>query len=302
MAKDHYVPRFYLRNFAPWGKQNQIYIYRRGLAPESVEIGSVACEEDYYEDKVDKTLSKHEAQSAPIIKKLLEATKVDLSDKGRKRLSAFIGTLANRTPSSQERLHKGHSLFTGSLEEFFADKEDFFRSERGHGFSGTDEEMEARRLALLENAKESYIRHNPKKTEPGLIETALELAEDTEGVIEGRQWHLLESTTSRVFVTSDNPVVLTRPEDEALWSSIGLRPGSVLLPLSPTRCVLIDDAKRSEALIKVNREKVDAINNYIIAYAHNALFANLYSKSVAQAFDRTEFGRNSDLHRQARLD
>jgi Protein of unknown function (DUF4238) len=231
MAKDHYVPQFYLRSFSPWGKQNQIYLYRRGLAPELVGIGSVACDEDYYEDKVDKTLSKHEMQSAPIIKKLLDAPKVDLNEKERKRLSAFIGTLANRTPNSQERLHKGHSFFRGSLEEFFADKEDFFRSEKGHGFSGTDEELEAKRLALLEGAKESYLTYNPTKTDVNLTETALELADDTQGVIEGRQWHLLESTTSRVFVTSDNPVVLTRPRYEPLWSAIGIKQGSVLLPL-----------------------------------------------------------------------
>jgi len=297
MAKDHYVPRFYLRNFSPWGKQNQIYAYRRGQAPELVGISSVACDEDYYEDKVDKTLSKHETQSAPIIKKLLDAAKVDLSEKERKRLSAFVGTLANRTPNSQERLYKGHSVVAGSLEEFFADKEDFFQSQRSHGFSGTDEELEVIRLGLLEGAKDSYIKHNPTKTDSGLIETALELSEDTEGVIEGRQWHLLESTTSRVFVTSDNPVVLTRPEAKALWSSIGLRPGSVLLPLSPARCVLMDDARSGDALVRIGREKADAINIYIIAYAHSAVFANLHSKTIAAAFDRTMFGKNTDLPR-----
>ncbi len=154
-------------------------------------ISTVACDEDYYEDKVDKTLSKHEKQSAPIIKGLLDAPKVDLSDKERKRLSAFVGTLANRTPNTQERLYKGHSFFTGSLEEFFADKEDFFRSERSHGFAGTDDELEATRLGLLESAKQRYLERNPTKTDAGLTETALELAEGTEGVIEGRQWHLL---------------------------------------------------------------------------------------------------------------
>jgi hypothetical protein len=46
-------------------KQNQIYVYRRGQAPELAGISSVACDEDYYEDKVDKTLSKHEKQAAP---------------------------------------------------------------------------------------------------------------------------------------------------------------------------------------------------------------------------------------------
>lgn len=302
MAKDHYVPQFYLRNFSPWGKQNQIYLYRRGLAPELVGISSVACDEDYYEDKVDKTLSKHETQSAPIIKKLLEAPRVELSEKERKRLSAFVGTLANRTPNSQERLYKGHSFFTGSLEEFFADKEDFFRSERGHGFSGTDEELEAKRLALLEGAKESYPTYNPTKTDAGLTETALELAKGTEGVIEGRQWQLLESTTSRVFVTSDNPVVLTRPGYEALWRAIGIRQGSVLLPLSPTRCLLIDDAKRGDALVRISREKADAINNYVISYAHHAVCSNLYSKTTTAAFDRTVFGKNTDLPRPTKLD
>ena len=173
MAKDHYVPRFYLRNFSPWGKQNQIYLYRRGLAPELVGISSVACDEDYYDDKVDKTLSKHETQSAPIIKKLLDAAKVNLSEKERKRLSAFVGTLANRTPNSQERLYKRHSVIAGSLEEFFADKEDFFQSQRNHGFSGTDEELEVIRLGLLEGAKDSYIKLNLTKTDSRLIETAL---------------------------------------------------------------------------------------------------------------------------------
>ena len=49
MAKDHYVPQFYLKNFSPWGKRNQIYVYRRGLVPELVGIKTVACDEDYYE-------------------------------------------------------------------------------------------------------------------------------------------------------------------------------------------------------------------------------------------------------------
>jgi uncharacterized protein DUF4238 len=295
MAKDHYVPQFYLRNFSPWGKQNQIYLYRRGLAPKLVGISSVACDEDYYGDRVDKTLSNHEKQSAPIIKKLLDAPKVDLSEKERNRLSAFVGTLANRTPNSQERLHKQHSFVTGSLEEFFADKEDFFRSQRNLGFTGTDEELETIRLGYLASTKQNYLRHDPTRTDSQLIEAALELAKDTEGVIEGREWHLLESATSRAFVTSDNPVVLTRPENEDLWRAVGLNPGSVLLPVSPKRCLLIDDAKRGNALIPISREMVDAISNYVIGYAHQAVFANLSSKTIAAAFDRTGLGENTDV-------
>src|SRR5882724_11520862 len=79
MAIDHYVPQFYLRNFSPSGKQGQIYLYRRGVPPELAGIRNVASDEDYYKDKVDKTLKKQERESAPIIQKLLNASKIELT-------------------------------------------------------------------------------------------------------------------------------------------------------------------------------------------------------------------------------
>ncbi len=171
----------------------------------------------------------------------------------------------------------------------------FFRSERAKGYSGTDEELEVIRLDYLESARQSYLRYEPRKTDDGLIETALEIAADTETVIERRQWHLLETVTSRVFVTSENPVLLTRPENEVLWCAVGLRPGSVLLPLSPSRCLLIDDFDYGNKPLNIAREKKDQINALIIASAHEAVFANLVSKDIAVAFDGTMFGENTNI-------
>lgn len=76
----------------------------------------------------------------------------------------------------------------------------------------------------------------------------------------------------------------------------------MLLTLSPTRCLLIDDAKHSNVLVGISRETADAINNYIIAHAHSAVFASLQSKTIAAAFDRTVFGENTDLPRPTKLD
>src|SRR5207253_5623599 len=141
--------------------------------------------------------------------------------------------LGNRTPSTQEKLHTQHSFFVGSLEDFFCDKEDFIQSQRALGYSGTDEELESIRLGLVEGSKASYLVREPSKSDASLIEIALDMAKDTAAIIEGRNWRLLESTTSRVFVTSDNPMLISRPEFESCWRVIGLRPRSVLLPLSP---------------------------------------------------------------------
>ena len=295
MAKDHYVPQFYLRNFSPSQSRNQIYRYRKTEGPQLLAINSVACEVGYYPSRIDKILSRQEKESAQTIKKLLDSPRVDVTTKERTRLAAFIGTLGNRTPKTQERLHNQHSIVVESLEDYLSDKEEFYRSERAHGFSGTEDELEAVRLGLLESAKQNFLQHDPRKTHEGLIETALELAEDTEAVIEGRNWRLLESTTSRVFVTSDNPVVLIRHEAESFWQPIGLRRGSVLLPLSPKRCLLIDDDRRGDTIIPVDREKADRINQLVIVNAQEAVFANLSSKTLASAFESIRIAFATDI-------
>ena len=45
---------------------------------------------------------------------------------------------------------------------------------------------------------------------------------------------------------------------------------------------------------KTKREKVLEINEYIIAGAHTAVFANLRSQDIAKSFDRTVCGENTD--------
>jgi hypothetical protein len=285
MANDHYVPQFYLKNFSPWREPKQIYVYRRGVLPQILAIRSVASEEDYYADDVDKSLTKQETESAQIIKKLLTGKPSKLSVDERRRLCSFVGTLANRTPSSQRRLHKGHSMVAGSFEEYCTDKEMFFHYEKAKGYGRTDEELEQLRLSCIEGAKESYIDHQPAKADDRLMGVALELAENTATTLGDREWHILESTTSRVFVTSDNPVILTRAENKSLQLVIGLSDGSVLLPLSPARCLLMDDKKGRE-VISINREKVDQINYHTIGNANVAVFANILSKYIAEAVDR----------------
>jgi hypothetical protein len=51
MAKDHYIPQFYLRNFEIPGRTGWVYSYRRGMKPLPKAIRSIACEEDYYDFK-----------------------------------------------------------------------------------------------------------------------------------------------------------------------------------------------------------------------------------------------------------
>jgi hypothetical protein len=278
MANDHFVPDFYLRQFSPNSQPGLIYVYRKDCAPELASVKKIACAADYYAKHVDRKLSNSEKSSADILKRLNTESPPHFSSEDRRRLALFIGLLANRTPRSQKRLHSDHSSVATSFEEYCSDREFFFHSGKQTGYLGTDEELELLRLACIEGAKESHIPFQPNKSNDDLMEIAFELAQDTANILHGRQWHILESTTSRVFVTCDNPVVIVRPDNQS--EHTGLRNGSVLLPLSPVRALLIDEV-RGNSVFEVKRQDVDRINNYVIGNAYMEVYSNLHSKDIA---------------------
>jgi hypothetical protein len=113
MAKDHFVPRFYLRNFQIPAEPGRIFQYQRKKNPEAVEIKGIAQEEDYYDlkadapqvkkDLVDRLLGKAEKSSAGVLQKLLEAANIKLTSNERGYLAWFIALLAARTPFQRNR-------------------------------------------------------------------------------------------------------------------------------------------------------------------------------------------------------
>ncbi len=305
MANDHYVPQFYLKNFSPSGKKGRIYLYRRKLPPKLAGIKSVASDEDYYTMKadiqgvdkkqVDKFFQQMENASKPIVTKLLTASKMELSSDDREMLSMFVAFLANRTPLTQERLRKMHAAIATGFASHGADKEEFIRRAKENGFAGTDEELEQWRQSFIEADKHIHLEYQPGETDDFFLETALQLGQDSVPVIQNKQWHILESTSSGVFVTSDNPVILPRIETQSLLSAIGFGRGSVLLAVSPTRCLLMNDSRFDSKVLNVKHEKVIEINEYIIAGAHNAVFANMESPDIEKIFNRTVPGENTNV-------
>ena len=82
------------------------------------------------------------------------------------------------------------------------------------------------------------IDYQPGESEDYFMCTQLEMADRVSDIIEGKFWYLLEST-SEFFVTSDHPVVLARPENYPAYLGVGFQSATVLLPLSPQRCLLL---------------------------------------------------------------
>ncbi len=112
MANDHYIPRFYLRNFEIPSRRGHVVVYRRGRKPDLRGVQSVGSANDFYRLKAedvnidrnapDEFLTRMESDAAPIINRVLIAPKLKLSDEELGVLAFFFGYLAVRTPVMRE--------------------------------------------------------------------------------------------------------------------------------------------------------------------------------------------------------
>lgn len=302
MANDHYVPQFYLRAFSIPNKLGELYLYRRARRPKRAGVSIVASDEDYYTIKsdipgvdkrqIDKLFQHIERESAPILKRLLTASKIEFTAAEHEQLSLFMACLASRTPLSQERFRKLDSTVNlHSMKVFSSNKEAFYQSMRDEGSPDSDEKLEEFRQHILDGGLS--IKYEPE-ADDYFLRTQLEAAQWIAPIIENKQWHILESTTSRLFVTTDNLVTLIRPENCPIQLGVGFENGHVLLPLSPTRCLLMDDRLDSR-ILKTKRSHVMFFNEHIIAGAHEAVFASVSSKDIETAFNKTVSSENSAI-------
>lgn len=294
MANDHYVPQFYLRNFSPRGEKKKVWAYKRNQPPSLKAIRSVAAQEDFYtffdtetgqpNTDAEKFYDKEtENPAAPIITKIIGMNHLALSEKEREDLAVFIAHLISRNP--RYRVAQNKFLENGDAYLRFLDDEELFIKSM-EDLGGTEEE-----------ARESLAvaRQDPQAVKDRLVNDVGELAViggllagmDNAPVVLSRQWQLIESNSSRVFVTSDNPVLAIHAS-----GNLGNAPKSffseiVCLPICPSKALVLSRRSGFGKTLKVDREIVDRINKYSMHFAYSSVYSNLESKDIKEAFDAT---------------
>jgi hypothetical protein len=292
MADDHYVPRFYLRKFQ--AKPGRIWCYEAGRFPSLMGIKKVAAKPDYYTLKqevhgidsnlVDDLFQTLENQSAPIIRNLIRMKKLEMSNDDYCMLAAFIATLFNRTPSfEQNQIRSIESLLNHVNSFVTSDKERFRAAARSAGIdveNETPEELEEIRQLLMKGVK--LDRERSKRM---LLGTAIKPVFDgVAEVVYHKEWHLLHSDSSRVFITSDNPVTLLPPTGHHPSDGLGFLDASIFLPLSPKRALWLRNDRLRENLIEINQKMVDLFNEVIMKWADKQIYSNLKCAEFDETF------------------
>lgn len=300
MAKHHYVPQCYLRNFSVSRDPNRIYAYQRNRKPFLTTTKSIAAKNDFYifvdqltgkeSDALEKVFSKLEDIVSHLIEKLNNTDFLKLTNREKSDLAEFIGYLHTRNLSFRQRTKNLQSEFMQLLMTIKAQHKEAFKEDikkAGIKIESEKELEELRKFILSKNYEIEW-----KGGDDYFLRLSLELANAINPIIFYKEWHLIESNSSRVFITSDNPVSLIRPRKLPQFYGVGFINGIIVLPISPKRCFLLKDKKENKSVIKVGRRTVDFINIHTMFYAHKFIFSNIKSKDIQNMFNGTIEGES----------
>jgi len=216
----HYVPRFYLRNFAT-RRNNEILLYcfdKTDFRSFPTNIKGIGCEKFFYENieteqTLEKALSKLERDFSKVYAKLGNSRSLLSLDRNEKTiLASFVAVQDIRTKEFRELLRS----FGKEMKRVLGDKP----------LSNDLREQ----LETVDS--EDYIRSNHSKMvaetlsgKTGFIEIYLSM-----------KWILFENYTKIPLWTSDHPVNRFNPIDLSPLGNLGLKSRGiqVFFPLSPT--------------------------------------------------------------------
>ncbi|RTL24979.1 MAG: DUF4238 domain-containing protein [Burkholderiales bacterium] len=279
--KHHYVPRFYLRNFAEDGRSVSLYNFRQDLLVKGANLKN-QCYRDYFYGK-DGVAEAHLGQ--------LEGGLAEL-------LRIVLGTCTLPPPFSE--LHEGLCVFTllqYARTAYSADAMDDFADGMWKEILSKDARFNASDLNRVR-----IVNSDPANLAVSIVLKHYHLIADLAYV-------LLESPAGCEFVTSDNPVVFYNQlmEFERFGSSTGLvsKGLQIFFPLSPKFLLLFFDCsvyalndRRSVRLSLSEKRDIDQIN----ALQAAAALENLYfCTPKADIFRVAEMGKGKRRAKKTRI-
>lgn len=303
--KHHYVSRCYLKNFTFDLKESLVYTYQRKRPIITTNIKNIAAKKNLYTFLDKKTGKKTniveemfgilEAATCPVIKKIVRTKELELDEKEKGALAQFIAFFATRTLSfnawqrnmsigMQKQLMVGTAKNKDHLRASFERAEIKFKNEK---------ELEEMRQSILDFDK--HFKVELKGGEGHFFKVAAELAIELTQILFNKHWHLLISNTSRVFITSDNPVAIQKVKGVPFQFNSGFMYGTVLLSLSPSLCLLIRYKPLKEKILHVGRIQVDSINKSVMLKSGNFVYSNISSKSIKDIYDDIPVGQDREV-------
>jgi len=303
-VRQHWVPRFYLKNFSIDNTREKVVMYRQAVEPTLVGVNNIAVSKNLYtfEQKEGGTtkvfegiFAEHEGEACRVIDKILEDKVLPTEEGDRSHLAAFVSMLRVRGPSFSDWLRNMEAEHLKLIQQIRAEHSKTLRAdfdEAGITFS-TDEEFEELRAFMKDPEKYDVTMEGGDGHYFG---QAMELGKEIYTILmSAKSWHLLISPANRHFITSDNPVVIQKPEDCPPHLAEGFGNGTVILTLSPRICLVFRTVPLDSEIISVNRSDVDSINSSIADASRRQIYSNIISRDLMALSGKFQTGDESKV-------
>lgn len=299
-ALHHFVPQSYLRRFAIDGKPDQVYAYELDKDPYPSNVKNVAAQRDLYtyteqstgdqNASLENVFADIDGKGASLLQKLDNTPDgyLNLPEEEQADLFTYIAFLHTR--NVQERKHRATSMGQMSLlymQTMASNKkkfhEDTLDALKADSKEYDEEKVEQTRLSILNNEIEIEYDYMDQQ----FLTDTLSITKELYLILMKLKQAVLVSTngTSKVFVTSDNPVThYGLPEQRNKMQGLGYINAIFQIPLTPTRCMLLINKDMEMSTFDYGGNDVDHINFYTYYYADRWIFSNTKSKRIAQMF------------------
>ena len=301
-TRQHYVPRFYLKNFAL--KRKKGYTIRcfnkEKEHPFEENVDKVGMEKYFYDKyappKIEKLFSEKEQNHSIVYHKIIENGSINnLSESDKRSMSEYIFFQNERTRTTRERNRQ-------IVKKVYKMREKESGLPKFESLSPEYQEwlLESRGLMAQLN-----ILFNVFKDEEGNIQSPEEII----GYIMNLGWNLTKNNLTKEFYTSDHPIVIYNPisnGDKIIgYGSNSYRATGVEIyfPLTPNTCLVLFDKTISDyrdlssERIVIEKE-LDWINTQIIANSHRTVFTKSNDfQFVKKCLDKYPELRDPDRNR-----
>ncbi len=295
--RHHTVPKCYLENFTDsdgfvWVLDTKDNIFR--IKPENILLENhfytITLKDGEKSLVVEDTLANIEGAYIAIFQNKIEK-ELPLTNEERAEVAVFIAALYIRTSPYREGLR-------GALGTLRSGVEDWEKQ-----FETMSEESKKAMAAIPSSGKgesisiddlDKYLRNFNEHHSMNVIEQLPEIAQ----IIFDMKWAIWKDADSN-FVTSDDPVVLLRPESIKKYgaNAIGSRPGllykdtELTLPLSKDRLLLAGWILNENSYIDVPGDIVQKINHRTITGSSDRIITK--SQKDAEAI-RDKYSETKD--------
>lgn len=254
--EQHYIPRFYLKNFADSNKKFNIINISKKKPINNITYMS-QFKEKYFYDKdnhIENKLSQLETDWANLINKIISGDYP--SDEEKKKLKEFAIFQRNRTYYKSEELLEMSWQSQKTLIEMKLTKQNKKISDE-----------------LLSKMKDKYKKEYPHK----VITRAIDIAEKNLNIIDDLKVAIIKYDTKSKLISSDNPIVHYNNFDN---KSVGYINGGLIIffPISSEILCVIYDSKiylelnQDNFIHCKNEYEVKFLNYFQILNAYNFIF------------------------------